>query len=813
MMRKASGGLHGFAWTVLLLVLTGAAPVLAQENKPKAEAKKDGTKPYDEVITADAKTKPGLFLVHELEGKVFYEIPRDQFGKDMLWVTQIAGTQAGYSYAGMPVRNRVVRWELREEKTVLLRDVKYTIRADVDDPIKQAVEATSVPAIIKAFPVKAWGKDKAPVIEVTELFDSDVAEFSPKQALGVGGLDAKRSFVDEIKSFPTNIETKVLATYNASGGGGGGTRPGPGRRSAGRDSSQSGVTVLLHHSMVRLPDEPMKPRRHDDRVGFFTVRFEDYGDDQRHQVEEVRYITRWRLEKKDPGAEVSEPQKPIVFYVSREVPEKWKPYVKEGIEMWQPAFEAAGFKNAIIGKLAPSEREDPDWDAEDARISSIRWLPADIENAFGPHVHDPRTGEILEADVRMYHNVMKLVRDWYFVQASPSDPAAQKLPLSDELMGKLLSFVVAHEVGHSLGFPHNMKASSSYTVEQLRDPEFTKNNGTAPSIMDYARFNYVAQPDDGAALIPHVGPYDFFAVKWGYSQFKDADEGKAQLTALVKEQVGNPMLRFGSNSNPDPSQQTEDLSSDAVAATELGLKNLGRVCSYLVNATCKEGEDYTLLRNMYDEMLAQRTREVNHVVGIVGGFTQENLRFGDADQVYFAVDPERQRKAVAFLCANVMQTPQELIEPSITLRLEPTGAADRVLAHQRQVLSRLLSENRIKAMEENAQRSGSGEVYTAVQMLADVRAGVWSELKSQPVKVDLYRRNLQRAHVEHLGSFVQNRKVDSDVSSLARSELRSILDGIDAVAGQVEDQVTAAHLADQKSRIQDVLDPHGRKAE
>ncbi len=799
----------GMSWLVVLTVaLFAAAPqVGAQDEEPKGAEKKDEVKPYDEVITEEAKTYPGLFLVHQLDGKVYYEITPDHFGKDMLWVTQIEQTQAGYSFAGSPVRDRVVRWELREEKTVLLRDVKYTIRANVPDPIKDAVAATSLAAIIKAFPVKAWGKDKAPVIDVTELFKSDVPEFSPKRQLGASGLDSQRTFVEEIKSFPTNVETTVLATYTLSSDSTPSRAPG---RTVRRDSTQSGVTVLLHHSMVKLPEKLMKPRVYDDRVGFFTVRFEDYGQDDRHQVEEVRYITRWRLEKKNPEADVSEPIKPIVFYVGRGVPEKWKPWVKKGIEMWRPAFEATGLKNAIIGKYAPSAREDPDWDAEDARISTIRWLPASIENAFGPHVHDPRSGEIIEADVRMFHNVMKLVRDWYFVQASPSDPRAQKLPLPDDLMGELLAFVVAHEVGHSLGFPHNMKASSSYTVQQLRDPEFTKKNGTAPSIMDYARFNYVAQPEDGSALVPRVGPYDFFAVKWGYSQFKEGEDEKTQLKALVKQQVDNPMFRFGANPNVDPSQQTEDLGSDAVAATELGLKNLARVCGYLVDATCKEGEDYKLLRNMYDEMLQQRSRELHHVVNLVGGYTQVNLRFGDASQVYFPVSAEQQRKAVAFLCKHALQTPQELLDSSITLRLEPTGAADRVLNHQRQILTRLINAPRIKQMAEHCERTDGGDAYNPSQMLADIRAGIWGELKQEPVKVDLYRRNLQRAHVEHLASFVEERSASSDMSSLARAELRVILEMIGGVEGETEAQVTATHLADLTARIQVLLDPRGR---
>ncbi|MEE8143035.1 MAG: DUF5117 domain-containing protein, partial [Planctomycetota bacterium] len=528
--------------TVLIVTLGLFVPALllsadddAKDGKDKERDKKkkaDAIQPFDEVIPENAKTDPGVFTVHQVEDKVFYEIPPESFGKPFLWVTQIQRTQTGFGYGGTSVGNRVVRWELKD-KNVLLRDVNYRIRADVDDSVRNSVEATSLEPIIKMFPVKAWGKDRAPVIEVTDLITGDLPEFSAKRRLRASGVDKKRTFVESIKSFPKNIETEVLMTYKLSSSSDSQGRGGRPRSSRSRrDPSQGAVSVLLHFSMVQLPEEPMQPRVRDSRVGYFSVSFEDYGTEE-HQVKTVRYITRWRLEKKDPKAELSEPKEPIVFYVGRGVPDKWRPFVKQGIEAWQGAFESAGFENAIIAKDAPSHREDPEWDAEDARNSTIRWLPSTVENAMGPHVHDPRTGEILEADILMYHNVLKLVRDWYFVQASPMDERAQKLPMPDDLLGELLAYVVSHEVGHTLGFPHNMKASSSYSVAQLRDPEFTKKNGTEASIMDYGRFNYVAQPGDGAALIPVVGPYDHFAVEWGYREFSGAEQEKKQLAAIV----------------------------------------------------------------------------------------------------------------------------------------------------------------------------------------------------------------------------------------------------------------------------------------
>ncbi len=772
----------------------------------KAGAKEAKVKPYDEIITAEAKSDPGLFLVHRLDEKVFYEIPVDALGKEMLWVTQIEKTGAGNGYGGSPLGDRVVRWEQRGDD-VLLRDVQYDIRAETKDPIRNAVQASSLEPIIAVLPVKAYGKDKAPVVEATEVFTGDLPEFSAGRRMGAGAADPKKTFIESVKSFPENIETKVTLTYRRTpGGAGGGAPPVPRAIPTGPGPA---VTVLVHHSMVRLPDEPMRPRKFDDRVGFFTEAFQDYGDIKNHQVENVRYITRWRLEKKDPAAEVSEPKKPIVFYIGREVPDKFRPAIKKGIEAWQPAFERAGFKKAILAKDAPSPREDPDWDAEDARYSSIRWLPATIENAMGPHVHDPRSGEILESDILMYHNVLKLSRDWYFVQASPNDPRAQHLPLPDDLIAELITYVVSHEVGHTLGFQHNMKASSSFTVAQLRDPKFTAENGTEASIMDYGRFNYVAQPGDGARLIPVIGPYDRFAVEWGYKAFPDAktyEQEKARLDEIVARQIKDPTLRFGSPSGSDPSAQTEDLGSDAIAATELGLKNLDRVAAYLVKATSKKGEDYDLLRNMFGQLVGQRSRELGHVTGLLGGSVETNLWFGDADHRYDPVPGAQQKKAIAFLNEHAFRTPTALLNPDILRRLEPNGAADRVLGAQAMLLRSLISEPRTKRMAEQSARD-SKDAYEPAAMLADLREGIWSELKGDPVEIDLYRRNLQRTHLDILIGEINRDVPSSDLPALARAELTELARETFAASSKKAGPGAAVHLADVRARIRQALEP------
>ena len=495
-------------------------PPATGQERPQIPGRPDQQpeiKPYDKVITKDAKSDKGVFTVHRIKEKVYYEIPKSELGKEFLWVSQIARTTLGVGYGGQAAGNRVVKWE-RHNNRVFLRSIVYDVIADPRLPVSRAVQAANNDTIIMAFNIEALGPEEAPVIDVTRLFTSEVTEFSARTRLRARGFDPSRSFIDRVVSFPENIEVEATHTFTSPPDLTPAATPIPIPDPFGGAGMRTGsATILMHYSMVKLPDKPMMPRLFDERVGYFTVRKTDYGVDE-HRAPQRRYITRWRLEKKDPSAALSEPIKPIVYYVDPATPTKWVPYIKRGIEKWQAAFEEAGFKNAIIAREAPTPEQDPDWSPEDARYSVIRWLPSTIENASGPHVNDPRTGEILESDIQFYHNVMNLQRDWYFLQVGPLDARAHKLPLPDDLMGTLIEYVAAHEVGHTLGFQHNMKASATYPAEKVRDREWVKKMGHTPTLMDYSRFNYVAQPEDKldlADLVPGIGPYDKWATMWG----------------------------------------------------------------------------------------------------------------------------------------------------------------------------------------------------------------------------------------------------------------------------------------------------------
>jgi len=776
-------------------------------------------RPYDRVITKDAKSDQGVFTVHRIKDHLYYEIPKDRLGKEFLWVSQIAKTTLGAGWGGQAAGNRVVKWERRGDR-ILLRNVSYEVVADPKAPISRAVQAANFDSILMAFNIEALSKEDAAVIEVTRLFTTDVPEFSGRTRVGARTFDTARSFVEGAVSFPENIEVDAIHTYNnppEQEGRGGPPAPAPG---GGRGQAPARVgtsTVLMHYSMVLLPEKPMQARLFDERVGYFSVSQMDYGKDE-HRAPQRRYITRYRLEKKDPNAEVSEPVKPIVYWIDPATPTKWVPYLKRGIESWQPAFEAAGFKRAIIAKEAPSPEQDPDWSPEDARYSVIRWLPSTTENASGPHIHDPRTGEILEADIQFYHNVMNLVRDWYFVQVGPLDARAKTLPLPDDLMGRLIEYVVAHEVGHTLGFQHNMKASSMYPATKLRDAKWLKDMGHTPTLMDYSRFNYVVQPEDNidpADLVPRIGPYDKWATMWGYKPIpsaKSPEEEKKTLDEWARQQDEKAYLRFNTagSRGADPGELTEAVGDeDAVASTTLGLKNLERVSAMLLPATTtKPGEPYDDLDEMYGRMLGQWSIEMNHVAAIVGGFSSQEKYVGQKGPVFVPISRGRQAEAVKFLNENAFQVPSWAVNTDILRRIEPVGVLDRIRTSQQRVLNSLLSTPRVSRLVEQKTLDGAA-AYAPTDFLADVRKGIWSETYGQgPVKINAYRRNLQRTYVETLSERVNGRQaVGDDVRAFFRGELKALDADLRAAATRATDRETRLHLDDVRTQIARALDP------
>ncbi len=787
-----------------------------------AGAGEPNPRPYASVITPRAKTRKGLFSTHIAGSRLYFEIPSKELGRDMMLVASLKGTPAGIGIRGTLGNNALLRFE-RKENRILVRAVNYrNVSSDSTNRINRAMSIIQFYPIIAAFNVEAYGADSAAVIDVTRMFTGGVQELT---AFGQRvAVDPTRSFIERAVAFPGNVEVEASQTFTAQAAPGPALPPGFGGAPA-----AGATTELYHFSIVKLPDVPMKPRFWDERVIWFRTGAQDFGSNQQ-RVPDRTFINRWRLEKKDPSAAISEPVKPIVYYIDPATPLWLQPWVKKGVEEWQAAFEGAGFRNAIVAKDAPN---DPDFSGEDASVSMVRWLPTPVQNAVGPSTVDPRTGEILDADVQMYHNIMSLQRTWYFSQVGHLDPRAQSLQFPDSLMGRLIQFVVAHEVGHTLGFPHNMKASSMYPLDSIRNASFVKRMGHSPSIMDYARFNYVAQPEDNIALAdltPRVGTYDAFAVKWGYSQIPGAttpESEKPTLDSWARMQDTIPWFRSADDrgiQGADPGEVSEAIGdADAVRATEYGIRNLKRLAPMIERiGESVKGEDFSDVAEVYNGLVGQWRTELGHVTRIIGGVDRQTKATSQSGAVYVPVTGARQRAAMKFLQENAFATPTWLLNPNVLRKIESSGSIDRIGGAQAAVLAAVVSNDRMVRMIELDALPASADRYTLPSMLTDLRRGLWSEIYAGQT-IDAYRRRLQRAYLDAMASKINpaapnpllaafggagpSARALADFRGLLRAEMNDLSRELVTAAGRTSDRATRAHLEDARDQIRKMLDP------
>ena len=816
---------------MVFLCATGSNAAFAQNKKktpatatptvaaPAAAPKKEGIKPFSEVVTNKAKSKTGLFKTHRVDDKWYFEIPDSMLNREMLVVTRLAKVPANVKvgnqqYGGEQINEQVWQWE-RRGKQIFIRVPSYSIRADENTDMYQSVKNSNLSSILAAFDIKAYNKDTTGVvIDVTDFYNGDIMAIGASDALRKAYkttmFDATRSYVDTIKTFPINIEVVTAKTYRSA--------------ESPIDNTIAAVTFEFNTSMLLLPKTPVKARHMDARVGYFGQGQTDYGTDAQ-KAERTAYIHRWNLVPKDTAAykrgELVEPIKPIIIYIDPATPKKWVPYLIKGINDWNVAFESAGFKNAIIGKEAPTPQQDPEFSVDDSRYSVVRYFASDIANAYGPHVSDPRTGQILETHIGWYHNVMSLLRDWFFIQTAAINPAARKAKFSDDQMGELIRFVSSHEIGHTLGLPHNFGSSYAYPVDSLRSKTFTDKYATAPSIMDYARFNYVAQPGDGVVrMFPGIGEYDKWAVKWGYTWFPGnltPLQEKAKLDVWTKEKAGNPLYFYGRQGNSyDPRDQSEDLGDNAMKASTYGIANLKRILPNIEKWTYQSGKDFTDLSQLYGEVIGQLSRYMGHVTFNIGGLSENFKTYDQAGAVYSYISKAKQKEAVAFLNSQIFTSPLWLINSEELNKFDNGAMLTRIKSVQTGTINNIFTAARLSRMLDNEAKNGA-TAYTMPELFSDLRGTIFAATRP-----DAFKRNLQRGYVDRLGSLMVDAPAPAglppgfvftpvnisltDIRPLVRVELKTLLATAKAraVAG---DANTKAHYDDLAFRINEILNP------
>lgn len=798
----------------LLVAFTFPNKINAQKKKSKnkkteqnlTKLQKNKILKYSDFVNSKTKTDDGIFKVHKNKNSYLYEIPKTHFGKEMLLVTRIkelpANLGGGYVNAGSKINTQVIVWEEFQNK-ILLKVKSYNAIANDSLPIYKSVKANNMEPIIYAFDIKTQNTDSTSVlIDVTKFFSSDVKAITAlpsnyRKRYKIKRLDATRSFINSIKSYPKNIEVVQDFTFDAD--------------APPSNSRTNTITIRVNQSMIVLPENKMMPRIYDKRVGYFSIGNVDYNSEAL-KADEKRYIRRWRLEPKDFDAyhrgELVEPIKPIVYYIDPGTPKKLRKFIKQGVDDWQKVFETAGFKNAIMAKYPPTKEEDPEFSMEDVRYSSIRYVASKTRNAMGPSVSDPRTGEIIESDIIWYHNHLRSYRNRYLLETGAANLSARTLETPEEEIGEMMRMVISHEVGHALGLPHNMAASYAYPVDSLRSGKFTQKMGIAATIMDYARYNYIAQPGDkNIRFVRQLGPYDHYSINWGYRlipNVKSPDQEVKTLDEWIEDKSDNPIYRFGAQ-RFDPSAQTEGIGNDQVKASTYGISNLKIVAKNLPDWTSTQTNNYEDLSELYGELLSVWSRYLGHVSGNIGGVYEYNKKPEQVGMVYNSVPKKKQKEAMVWLQKNAFKTQSWLLDSKILANINESGYTSRMLSLQNRQLNSLLNTSKLRMMIDS--EIIDSKTYTALDMIRDLRTGIFSEA-NYIKNTDVFRRNLQKSLIDRLGVLlIAKESKNSDITSIIRGELEGLNFQLTLAKGRKVNRITKYHYRDCLAKIKQILDP------